>query len=138
MDRSVIDAKLESLRRCVQRLRDRRTENVQALAGDPDRQDIIALNLVRAVQTSTDIAAHIVAHNGWPVPSTMGESFALLAEHGVLPESVARSMRAAVGFRNIAVHSYERIDWAVVQGILDHHLADFDAFARAVSAAAGD
>lgn len=136
MDREVIDAKLESLRRCLQRLRDKLPTDATELALDPDRQDIIALNLVRAVQVSADIAAHIVAERGWPVPATMGEGFQLLAEHGLLTADTARRMRAAVGFRNIAVHNYERIDWQIVQSILEHHLDDFDAFAIAVATAA--
>ncbi len=136
MDREVIDAKLESLRRCLQRLRDKLPTDATELALDPDRQDIIALNLVRAVQVSADIAAHIVAERGWPVPATMGEGFQLLAEHRLLTADTAQRMRAAVGFRNIAVHNYERIDWQIVQSILEYHLDDFDAFAIAVAAAA--
>lgn len=135
MDRDVIEAKLESLRRCLQRLRDKLPANAAELSRDLDRQDIIALNLIRAVQVSADISAHIVAERGWPVPATMGESFQLLAEHGLLTTESARRMRAAVGFRNVAVRSYTRIDWDIVQAIVDHHLADFDAFARAVIAA---
>lgn len=42
-------------------------------------------------------------------------------------------MRAAVGFRNIAVHSYREIDWHIVHEIWWQHLDDFRQFARAVS-----
>lgn len=133
MDRDLIGAKLESLRRCLARLREKLPVNAEALSADIDRQDIIALNLIRAVQLSTDIAAHVVAERGWPVPATMGEAFAQLSEHGLLPEETAARMRAAVGFRNIAVHSYQRIDWAIVQAILETHLDDFDAFAVSIA-----
>lgn len=50
MDRLILIEKLESLRRCVRRVEMRRSETVEALQGDPDRQDILALNLTRAVQ----------------------------------------------------------------------------------------
>jgi uncharacterized protein YutE (UPF0331/DUF86 family) len=135
MDREVIEAKLESLRRCLQRMRDKLPTDAAALARDLDCQDIVALNLVRAVQVSADISAHIVAERGWPIPATMGESFQLLAEHGLLSTDTALRMRAAVGFRNIAVHNYQRIDWDIVHAIVQRHLADFDAFASAVVAA---
>lgn len=134
MDRDVIDAKLEALRRCLQRLREKRPANAAELARDVDLQDIVALNLIRAVQVSADIAAHIVAGTNWRVPTTMGDAFELLAEHRVLTVDIAKCMRAAVGFRNIAVHNYERVDWHIVQAILDHHLGNFDAFAAAVVA----
>ncbi len=133
MDRDVIDGKLESLRRCVQRLRAKLPVTAEQLAQDVDLQDIVALNLIRAVQVSADIAAHLVADRDWPVPATMGEGFQSLADNGVLTDEMGRRMRAAVGFRNIAVHSYERIDWRIVQAILERHLADFDVFATVVA-----
>lgn len=50
MDDSVVNAKLESLRRCVARVEVRCPETADELAKDIDAQDIIALNLSRAVQ----------------------------------------------------------------------------------------
>ncbi|MDQ7002736.1 MAG: DUF86 domain-containing protein [Ghiorsea sp.] len=44
-------------------------------------------------------------------------------------------MRKSVGFRNIAVHQYETIDWQVMHAICKHHVGDFLAFAKAVYAA---
>ncbi|MGS1013646.1 HepT-like ribonuclease domain-containing protein [Rhodanobacter sp. UC4450_H17] len=38
----------------------------------------------------------------------------------------------AVGFRNIAVHSYNAIDWAIVHAIATCHLGDFEDFARLI------
>lgn len=57
MDRLILAEKLEALRRCVRRVEARRTKTVEALQGDPDRQDILALNLTRAVQLCVDMAA---------------------------------------------------------------------------------
>ena len=55
---TVIEEKLESLRRCLARIRQRRPDSAQALLNDADAQDILSLNLVRAVQLCVDIAAH--------------------------------------------------------------------------------
>lgn len=41
------------------------------------------------------------------------------------------------GFRNIAVHDHERLDRAVLEGILRERLGDLSAFADAVRAVAG-
>ncbi|MGB5851485.1 MAG: HepT-like ribonuclease domain-containing protein [Rhodanobacter sp.] len=38
----------------------------------------------------------------------------------------------AGGFRNIAVHSYNAIDWAIVHAIATCHLGDFEDFARLI------
>lgn len=50
MDREVIEQKLESLRRCLQRIKEKSPPSPETLAGDPDLQDILTLNLTRAVQ----------------------------------------------------------------------------------------
>lgn len=47
-------------------------------------------------------------------------------------------MKAAVGFRNIAVHDYQAVDWHIVFDITHHGLEDFRAFAKAVDALLGD
>ncbi len=45
----IVDEKLEALRRCVQRVQDKRAASADDLRADADWQDIIALNLTRAV-----------------------------------------------------------------------------------------
>jgi uncharacterized protein YutE (UPF0331/DUF86 family) len=42
-------------------------------------------------------------------------------------------MRRAVGFRNLAVHNYDAIDWAIVFAIATTYLGDFEQFARKVA-----
>lgn len=133
MDREVIEQKLESLRHCLQRIELKCPADAQTLAADPDLQDIVVLNLSRAVQVCVDIGAHIVSGMQVPPPDTMGQTFDLLAQAGVLPATLADRMKKAVGFRNIAVHRYEAIDWHIVHGIARTHLGDFSEFARAVA-----
>lgn len=89
MDREVIDQKLESLRRCTQRVADRCPPDAEALVRDPDLQDIIALNLSRAVQLCVDIGAHVIAGMEVPPPDTMGQTFDALAQAGVIHEHLA-------------------------------------------------
>lgn len=68
-----------------------------------------------------------------PPPDTMGQTFDILAQAGLLNATLAHSLKKAVGFRNIAVHSYEVINWHIVHSLVKNHLADFSAFARMVS-----
>lgn len=42
-------------------------------------------------------------------------------------------LKKAVGFRNIAVHNYHKIDWTIVHNIAHTHLADFTEFAEVVA-----
>ncbi len=134
MARVVIEHKLESLQRCLQRIQAKCPPTAQALARDVDAQDILALNLTRAVQLCVDIAAHVLADTPAAPPQNMAESFTRLCELGVIDATLAEHLRRAVGFRNVAVHSYRAIDWQIVHAIAQTHLDDFTAFARQVYA----
>lgn len=130
MDRAVIELKLESLRRCLARIRSKQPFTPEQLASDYDLQDIVSLNLTRAVQLAVDIASHQVAGLDVPAPTTMGESFDRLAQAGLIQNDLAARLKAAVGFRNIAVHNYSIMNWATVHAIVNTHLNDFDEFAQ--------
>lgn len=132
MDREVIAQKLESLRRCLQRVAEKCPPSAEILGADLDRQDILALNLSRAVQLCVDIGAHLVAGRNVPPPATMGETFDVLAGLGIMTPELAIRMKNAVGFRNIAVHNYEAINWQIVHAIATRHLDDFKDFARSI------
>ncbi|MBW7832178.1 MAG: DUF86 domain-containing protein [Simplicispira suum] len=132
MDRQVIDQKLESLRRCLKRIEAKCPAQAEALLADLDLQDILSLNLSRAVQLAVDMGAHIIAQLEVPAPGTMGQTFDLLADQGVLDRALAQQLKKAVGFRNIAVHNYDAINWYMVHSIASDHLSDFSRFATAV------
>lgn len=132
MDRDLVETKLESLRRCVERIAGKTPSSVDQLVRDPDVQDIIALNLQRAVQLSVDVAAHLIAETDAAPPSTMAENFEILQKLEVIDSVLAEGLTKAVGFRNIAVHSYQTINWNVVYQICRHHLEDFRQFTKAV------
>ena len=132
MDETIILLKIASLERCLQRIRTKTPADRLTLAEDLDRQDIIALNLERAIQVSVDIASHIVAELDLAAPMTMAESFGLLCQAGVISAPVAVRMQKSVGFRNIAVHEYDAINWDVVFAIITDHLEDFRKYAAEV------
>ena len=131
MDRPLIEEKVEALRHCVRRIQAKRPDQLDTLRDDWDLQDIIALNLTRAVQLCVDIAAHLIAESDHPPPDTMAESFDRLRDMQVLDDELAEQLKSAVGFRNIAVHQYESVDWAIVHTIVHEHLDHFRQFAEA-------
>jgi uncharacterized protein YutE (UPF0331/DUF86 family) len=133
MDREIVEQKLESLRRCLLRVKTKCPADSLVLAADFDLQDIVSLNLSRAVQLSVDIGAHLIASMEVPPPGTMGQTFDLLAQQGVLSKELGNSLKKSVGFRNIAVHNYDNINWHIVHSIVKNHLVEFSEFAKAVN-----
>ena len=136
MDKEVVSAKLESLRKCVQRIREKTPSSAAALVEDVDLQDIICVNLERAVQLCIDLASHIIAETEMPAPGSMAESFEQLRMLDLISRDLAVRMKKAVGFRNIAVRAYQEINWKIVYSTVTTRRADFVDFAKAVSKAA--
>ncbi|WMJ09073.1 DUF86 domain-containing protein [Nitrosomonas sp. sh817] len=137
MDQVIIAEKLESLRRCMQRIEDKTPEDAGSLIRDIDLQDILVINLTRAVQISIDIGSHIISTTNQTLPQTMGDIFTKLHELGAISQETNERLRKAVGFRNIAVHNYEAINWEIVYAICRNSLQDFRQFAQEICRYAG-
>ena len=132
IDKKVIGEKLLSLNRCLERVKLHTPANVEALQSDFDTQDIICLNIQRAVQISVDIAAHILAEQLHEQTPTMAETFLALSRHGLLDSQLASRLAKAVGFRNIAVHEYNTLYMNILYSIITHEINCFYEFADTV------
>ncbi|MEN9558999.1 MAG: hypothetical protein RLZZ502_210 [Pseudomonadota bacterium] len=130
MDALIVQSKLESLRLCVLRLEQKCPKTLALLEQDIDAQDILSVNLSRAVQLCVDLAMHRIAGMGQKVPPTMAGCFELLQKEEVLGIDLLNQLKRAVGFRNLIVHQYDEIDWAIVFQICTVHLNTFKQFAR--------
>lgn len=118
-------AKISVIERCLGRIREvqggRRGELLPI-----DVDDITAINLQRAIQGAIDLAAHVVMAEGYGLPATTAEVFALLGQRGILEPDLATRLQKMVGFRNIVVHEYRKVDPAIVAAILERHLPDLE------------
>ena len=132
MDRVIVAEKLESLRRCLRRIQEKTPTEIETLTQNPDIQDILVLNLTRAVQLCVDIGSHVVSASGESAPATMGDVFITLDKLGVITPTTCESMKKAVGFRNIAVHNYESINWHIVFAICSKSTANFCRFVKEI------
>lgn len=132
MDAVIVREKLESLRLCTMRVQEKTPPELGGLIADPDIQDIVVLNLTRAIQLCVDIGSHILSDADATAPVTMGGVFGALQQLGAITPGTREAMTKAVGFRNIAVHNYTAIDWEIVFAICTRSLADFRRFAREI------
>ncbi len=132
MDTEVSNRTLESRRHGIARMRSKMPLTAEALRSNSDLQDIIAVNLERAVPTCVAIAAHVISETEVPPPSTMAEGFARLAELQVIAPQLAERMQKAVAWRTILVHNYPDIDWGILLAVILHDLQDFVQFAHAI------
>ena len=132
MDKDVLEAKIAALIRYVHRVKSQEILSLEDLEKNIDKQDIIILNLQRAVQICVDIGNYILLDYDTETPATMAETFRKLAQNKLIPQSVADNLSRAVGFRNIAVHQYENLDCKIIYAIITSHLDDFRNFASEI------
>ena len=132
VDRDILLAKVASIRRCLDRIRQVTHGSSESL-DNQDVQDIFVLNLQRAVQTTIDLAAHLIADEKLGLPTNLKENFTLLESAQIIEVSLSSRLQAMVGFRNIAVHNYQQLDLAILKSILLHRVGDLDEFVEAIT-----
>lgn len=124
--------KVAIIERCLARIAEEYRGFEAEFRTNYTKQDSVILNLQRACEACIDIGHHLVRRLKLAVPQDARSVFSLLAEHNVLDTDVAHTMGQMVGFRNIAIHEYQSLNLDVVVAIVEQHLDDFRAFARAV------
>jgi uncharacterized protein YutE (UPF0331/DUF86 family) len=130
-DADLIAKKLAFIETCVAQLRS--LARPETMATDVREERFIEHTLQLAVQAALDVASHIVSDDRLGEPKTNHEMFDLLTGAGWIAEDQRRTLRKMTGFRNLVVHGYMSVDLAIVRDIVEHHLDDLLAFARAVA-----
>ena len=126
-DKDIILEKITNIKRCLNRIKDVTRMNPESIE-DYNIQDVFILNLQRAVQAAVDMAVHIVSSEGWGVSKTIKENFVILSDNKIITKELANQMAKMVGFRNIAVHDYSKMDIAILKSILTISLQDLEVF----------
>jgi uncharacterized protein YutE (UPF0331/DUF86 family) len=116
----VILNKAASIERCLHRIEEEYAGNEQNLVENQTKQDSIILNLQRACETAIGLAMYVVSQRKLGVPQDSRDAFSLLQNAGILPADFAQRMQRMVGFRNVAVHEYTRLN---LEGPFHRHQA---------------
>lgn len=128
----VILNKAASIERCLQRILEEYAGDNQNLVANQTKQDAIILNLQRACETAIDLAMYGVNQRRLGAPQESRDAFTLLQTAGILPTDLTTRMQRMVGFHNIAIHEYTRLNLEVVQAIITKQLDDFRAFSSTI------
>lgn len=137
MTSDVLLNKVAVIERCLARVEAEYRGHEEELATNFTRQDSIILNLQRACEAAIDGAMHLVRVKKLGVPQESRDAFGMLCEAGIIDGSLRDRLQAMVGFRNVAVHDYRKLNLAVVRSILETRLEDFRAFAKILLEAGG-
>ncbi len=120
------------MERCIKRIQEEHQGFEAELASNYTRQDSIILNLERLCQAAIDLAAHLVRRGKLGIPQDSRELFQMLEQQGLISKTLSYSLQSMVGFRNVAVHDYQKLNLDIVRSIIENHLVDFQAFSKIV------
>lgn len=127
MVNDIVYNKISSIERCINRINEVYEGNPKNLE-DYTKQDSIILNIQRACECSIDLAMHIISNQKLGIPQNSRDAFEVLDCNNILEKSLAEKMKSMVGFRNIAVHNYEKVNMKVIEMIIEKHLSDFEEY----------
>jgi len=126
----VLINKVATIERCVARARDEYVKGPETFVTDFTRQDAAILNIQRACEAALDMGHYLIRRERLGVPQSSRDVFTLLAQSGWIGIETADVMRRMVGFRNIAVHDYQKLQSAITVAIIEKHLDDFLDYSR--------
>lgn len=118
------------IERCVRRAHEVYAGLDANLTDDLTRQDSIVLNIQRACEAAVDLAMHLVRAQRLGILQESRDAFELLVGAGMLNRQLADGLKRMVGFRDVAVHEYQRLNLDIVRALLQRDLDDLFAFAR--------
>jgi uncharacterized protein YutE (UPF0331/DUF86 family) len=93
-----------------------------AFRDDVFLQDAIGRNIQLACERSIDTANRVIRMRKLGVPKESRESFAILYTAKIISQPMYQSLVAMVGFRNILVHEYTKLNTDILQAVITTHV----------------
>ena len=132
VDSDLILAKAGSIRSHLDRVFEKRDVDLDIFLKDIDRQESILFNIQMAIQNCIDIAAHIISEEGFGVPGSTTEMLYFLEKNGYLDNNLTRKMVNAIGFRNLIVHEYGKMELEQVFEIAQKDINDLNDYLKSI------
>ena len=133
MSRDIILSKKTSLERCIAQARVYYAQPSQEVfEKDFIRQDAIAINLQRAMEIAIDMANALIKEKKLGLPKESRESFALLERARIIPADLSKKLQGMIGFRNILVHEYQKLELSVMIDVIENRLGDLVDFSALI------
>lgn len=125
---SVVENKISSIQKYLKTVSRYKKYSLKEIEQDETIRGALERYLYLACQAVIDLAEDVIAFRGYRKPTTMSESFSILAEEGLISNDLTEKMIKLTGFRNVIAHDYEKINYAIVYDVLQNKLADIEEF----------
>ncbi|MCS6842469.1 MAG: DUF86 domain-containing protein [Roseiflexus sp.] len=124
----VIRKRLEKLDEYLIILRQLQRYSYDEFVGNPERYGSAERFLQLAIESLNDLGSHVVAELGLGTVDWYSDIPCRLREAGLIDSSQEKTWIRMIGFRNILVHDYLKIDRSIVFRVLQENLDDLEGF----------
>lgn len=131
---NVVVNRFIAIERCLVRIREEREVTQLWFIPELAKQDSVLLNIQRACELSVYLAAHVATKRKLGIIQSSRDGFDLLLAAGITSSALADSLKRIVGFRNITIHKYQKLDLKIVDSMVENQLGEFSAFVDAIKA----
>lgn len=132
VDKTLILRKLSMLEQYRIEIDEFSSINITDYSGNWKTQRIVERTLQMMIEICLDIASHIISDKKLRVPDSYADMFVVLHENNLVEKPLLNALIKMAKFRNIVVHHYDKVDPAIVIGILHNNLKDFNRYKDAV------
>lgn len=121
----VLMNKAATIERCVARAREEFDHDPTTFETNFSRQDAAVMNIQRACEAALDMGNHVIRRDRLGLPQSARDVFEILAQAKWIDQALADSLKRMVGFRNIAVHDYQKLLMPITVKVITEHLIEF-------------
>ncbi len=128
----VIENRIKKLQDYLEKLVELKNINKNKFISDFRNSNSAKYLLQVSIECCLDIANHIIASEKFRNPDDYADSFRVLNEQKIVPDSLIDKLIEMAKFRNRIVHIYWEVDEDLVYDIIQNYLNDFELFIQSI------
>jgi len=128
----VVENKISAVRKYLKILENYQDHSQQEIEESIHLRGAVERYLYLVIQATIDLASSYVTYKDLRKPTTMRESFEILAEEDIISDELTQNLTQMVGFRNIISHDYGELDYDIVYDTLQNELKNIKDFVTIV------
>lgn len=130
---TVIENKISDIKKYLKILERYQKYSKEEILNNIDINGAVERYLYLAAQATIDLAEAVIAYKNFRKPATLGESFYILNEEGIIDMALKEKLLKMVGFRNIIAHDHGKIDYDIIYKAIHDGAGDIGEFLIKIS-----
>lgn len=129
---NIIENKISIIKKYLNTLERYKKYSQPEIENNPDLIGAVERYLHLVVQATIDLAEAVIAFRNFRKPTSMSENFDILNEENIVNNKLTEELVKMVGFRNVIVHDYDKVDYDIVFDVLHNKLKDIEKFLKII------